>query len=214
MYFSTDLQDVYLPIPIVGHHHFFYILFGKKTISVECFAIGLAMAPRIFTSLAKHLLFFCQCKGFCIIIYLDILVLIHSKLAGRRAWSFWATHDFLHIWTSIHSEHFLGLCWGIVNMFVSLPSDKLFKVLHMALFLLETKPITVHEVMSFGGKSYSVPLDMHNITNCVVSFWVTCWMLSLSSSLIFFIFPFQLCINFGDFQLQQSPVSLWFPFLK
>ena len=50
-----------------------------------CF-FGLATGPRVFTALTKPILFFCHCKGFHIVIYLgDILVLVHSEWAGRRA---------------------------------------------------------------------------------------------------------------------------------
>ena len=47
---------------------------------------GFATAPRGFTSLTKPILFLCHHKGLHIVIYLnDILVLICSKRAGKRA---------------------------------------------------------------------------------------------------------------------------------
>ena len=52
-------------------------------------SFGLATAPKVFTSLNKPILLLCNHKGFYIIIYLDdILVLVHSKYASKRAQSF------------------------------------------------------------------------------------------------------------------------------
>ena len=53
---------------------------------MEGFPFGLATPPRVFTSLMTPILFLCHGKGLCIVIYLDdILVLVCSKWAGRRA---------------------------------------------------------------------------------------------------------------------------------
>ena len=50
---------------------------------------GMATGPQVFIALAKPILFLCHCKVFHIVIYLDdIMVLVHSKWAGRRACSF------------------------------------------------------------------------------------------------------------------------------
>ena len=46
----------------------------------------LTIAIGFLYLLTKPILFICQCKGFCVIIYLDnILVLIYSMCAGRLA---------------------------------------------------------------------------------------------------------------------------------
>ena len=48
---------------------------------------------------------------------------------------------------------FLGLCWDIVHMSVSLPPDKLADIQELALSLLQTPHVTVCKVMSFLGKA-------------------------------------------------------------
>ena len=124
---------------------------------------GLATAPRVFTSLMKLILFLCHHKGLHIVIYLDdILVLVHSKQAGRRACLFlcslWVCLG-LHINFSKSDLHlsqsftFLGLCWDTVCMSVSLPFDKLADIQQLALSLLHTPHVTVCKVMSFLGKA-------------------------------------------------------------
>ena len=104
---------------------------------------GLATARMVFTSLMKPILFLCLCKGLHIVIYLDdILVLVCSKQAGKRA------HLFLYsllVCLGLHinfsqlnlclcqSFTFWGLCWDTVHMLVSLPPDKLADIQQLAL---------------------------------------------------------------------------------
>ena len=76
--FSIDLQDVYLHIPIVNHHCcFLHFVWHNVPYQCKVLPFGLATAPRVFTALTKPILFLCHHKGFCIVIYLDdILVLV------------------------------------------------------------------------------------------------------------------------------------------
>ena len=85
--FSIYLQDAYLHIPVVKYHcHFLQFVWHNVPYQWKALPFGLATAPQVFTALTKPNLFLCHSKGFCIIIYLDdILVLIHSKQAGKRA---------------------------------------------------------------------------------------------------------------------------------
>ena len=86
--FSIDLKDAYLHIPIVNHHcNFLQFTWQNRPYHGKVLLFGLATAPRVFTSLIKPILFLWHCKGFnIIIIYLDdILVLVCSNHAGKRA---------------------------------------------------------------------------------------------------------------------------------
>ena len=124
---------------------------------------GLATAPRVFMFLTKPILFLCHCKGLCIVIYLDdILVLIRSKWAGKRACLFLCSllvHLGLHIDFSKPDLHlsqtftFLGLCWDTLHMSLSLPPDKLADIQQLGLSLLWTPHVTVHKVMPFLGNA-------------------------------------------------------------
>ena len=74
------------------------------------------IGPRAFTSIMKPILFLCQCKCFCFIISLDdILVLIHSKHVGKRAWLFFCS---LLVWFGL-CINFPGLNFTLVSGFVS-----------------------------------------------------------------------------------------------
>ena len=162
--FSIDLQDAYLHVPIVKHHcQFLCFVWHNVPYQWRVLPFGLATAPQVFTSLTKPILFLCCCKGLRIVIYLDdILVLVCSKWAGKRARLFLCSllvHLGLHINFSksdlclSQSFTFLGLCWDTVHMSVSLPPDKLAEIQQLALGLLQTPHVTVHKVMSFLGKA-------------------------------------------------------------
>ena len=162
--FSIDLQDAYLHVPIVKHHRWFlHFVWHNVPYQWRVLPFGLATAPRVFTSLTKPILFLCHRKGLRIVIYLDdILVLVRSKQAGKRAHLFLCSllvRLGLHINFSksnlclSQSFTFLGLCWDTVHMSVSLPPDKLADIQQLALSLLHTPHVTVRKVMSFLGKA-------------------------------------------------------------
>ena len=162
--FFIDLQDAYLHVPIVKHHHrFLRFVWCNVPYQWKDLPFGLATAPRVFTSLMKPILFLCCCKGLHIVIYLDdILVLIRSRQAGKRAHLFLCSLFVclvLHInffksdLCLSHSFTFLGLCWDTVHMLVSLPPDKLADIQQLALSLLQATHVTVCKIMSFLGKA-------------------------------------------------------------
>ena len=162
--FSIDVQDAYLHVPIVKHyHHFLCFVWHNVPYQWKVLPFGFATAPRVFTSLTKPILFLCCHKGLHIVIYLDdILVLVHSKWAGKRAHLILCSllvHLGLHINFSKldlclpQSFTFLELCWDTVCMLVSLPPDKLADIQQLALSLLHTPHVTVCKVMSFLGKA-------------------------------------------------------------
>ena len=123
----------------------------------------MATVSRVFISLTKSFLFLCCNKGLCIVIYLDdILVLVHSSQAGKRAHFFLCSFLVclgLHINFSKSDLHlsqtfcFLGLHWDTVHMSVSLPPDKLADIQHLALSLFWAPHVTICRVMSFLDKA-------------------------------------------------------------
>ena len=143
--FSIDLQDAYLHVPIVKQHHcFLCFVWCNVPYQWKVLPFGLTTAPRVFMSLTKPILFLCHRKGLHIVIYLDdILVLICSKRAGKRAHLFLCSllvHLGLHINFSkpdlcLSDLYFLELCWNTVCMSVSLPPDKLADFQQLALSL-------------------------------------------------------------------------------
>ena len=223
--FSIDLQDAYLHVPIVKHHcHFLHFVWHNVPYQWKVLPFGLATAPRVFTFLTKPILFLCHCKGLHIVIYLDdILVLISSMQAGKRACSFLCSllvHVGLHINFSKSNLYlsqtfsFLGLCWDTVHMLVSLPPDKLAEIQQLALALLQTSRVTVHKVMSFSGKANFCTnghSQLHHLCHVIQSDMLSVYH---SPTQLFSHVHFSLsslCPLEWLAQLQQSPVPLHFP---
>ena len=140
--FSIDIKDAYLYIPVVS-----YNLFGTI-----CLIIGkfyLLGCPWVFNALTKSILFLCHHKSFCIVIYLDdILVLVCLRWAGKSAPLFLCSllvRIGLHINFSksdlclTQTFCFLGLCWDTVCMSASLALDKLVDIQQIALSLLQSQ---------------------------------------------------------------------------
>ena len=149
-------------------------------------------------------------KGLCIVIYLhDILVLICSKQAGKRAHLFLCSllvRLGLHINFSKLDLHlsqsftFWGLCWDTVCMSVSLPPDKLADIQQLALSLLWPPHVTVRKVMSFLGKANFCINGHSNCSDYVVLFRVTCYVFTILPHICFlvFIFLLHLYVNWTD----------------
>ena len=169
---------------------------------------GLATAPRVFTSLTKPILFLCHCKGLCIAIYLDdILVLVHSKWAGKQACLFlcslllvgpsWSTHQFFQVGPlPLSILYFFGVVLGYCPH-VSLPPDKLADIRQLALSLLHTPHVTVCKVMSFLGKT-------NFCTNGHSQLWCLCCVIQ-NDMLSVYHSPTQLfsCVHFSLSSLHQ-----------
>ena len=84
-------------------------------------------------------------------------------------------------------------------MSVSLPSVKLHEIQQVALSLVKTQSVTLHEVMSFWARPIFSSMDIHNFTDCVLSFRVTCWIFFILWLMYFVPFNFhKLCIKFRD----------------
>ena len=141
-----------------------YILFGVMCLINGRFSLlGLPQPPG-FLHPSQNLFCSFAIPKVCILlsIWLTSWSLFASKQAGKRAYLFLCSLLVclgLHINFSKSDLHFsqsftfLGLCWDTVPMSVSLPPDKLADIQQLALSLLWTPHVTVHNVMSFLGKA-------------------------------------------------------------
>ena len=91
---------------------------ATKILSVEGLAIWAGYGPRVFTVLTKHILFLCNCKGLCVIIYLDDILVLPSirQDSSFFSWSL-LVHFGLHInFPSLTSISLIFLFWACVGM--------------------------------------------------------------------------------------------------
>ena len=149
----------------------FHILCGKINLTKGRFChLGWAQILVFLYHLIKLILFLCWCNGFHIAIYLDdILVLIHSKIAGKRAPSFlYCLLVCLGLHTNLSKSEIhltccfclLGLLWDTVYMSVSILTDRLLEVQQLTLCFRHSQ-IKVHQVVFFGKANF-VPMDTHS----------------------------------------------------
>ena len=186
---------------------------------------GLATAPRVFTAFTKHILFLCHCKGFHIVIYLDdILVLAHSRRAGKMAHSFLCSilvHLGIHINFSksdlclIQTFCFFGVMLGYypyVSIFASWSISWHSAVSSFLVADPTCYSLFGHILFRQGQFLCQWPLPTVEIVLCHSEWHVEC--LSLSHPLVF-------CVHFSFSELhqlewlshlQQTPVPLQFPF--
>ena len=171
--------------PLLSIIVIFDILFGIMClISGRFYLLGLPQ-PLGFLHPSQNLFCSFAITKVCILLYIWMTSwsLVHSNLAGKSAHLFLCSllfHLGLHINFSksvlclSQFFTFLGLCWDIVCMSVSLPPDKLADIQQLALSLLWTPQITVHQVMSFLGKANFLPMANANSGTYGMSFRVTC----------------------------------------
>ena len=108
---------------------------------------------------------------------------------------------------------FLVLCWNTVHMSVSLPSDKLADIQQLALYLLQTQPVAVCQVMSFLGKvnfCASGNSQMQRLCHAIRSDILTVYHspTHLFSSVHFFFFSFTLAGTVVSFTTESSSFSI------
>ena len=119
MFFSIDLKDVYLHIPIVKHHHHFLCFVCNKNLSSgKFYLLHWLQSPRFSYYLLNLYCSFARCKGFHVIIHLDYIpVPNHLKHAGKG------------------HEPFFDLYWFILFYIIIFPNLNL---VHSALFIFRT----------------------------------------------------------------------------
>ena len=142
---------------------------------------GLVTVLGVFTALTEPILFLCHCKGFHIVIYLDdILVLVCSKWAGKRAHLFLCSSLVcLRLYinfskSALHFTHmfcFLGLCCDTVH--ISLSFIILISWLTFSSWLFPCcRPNLLQSIRScpFLARPIFVPIATPNCGDCVMSF--------------------------------------------
>ena len=159
---NIDLKDAYLSVRIHERSQKFLRFIWKGTsYQWRVLPFGLCSAPRIFTKLLKPVAAYLRKKAIRILMYLDDFLL----LGQTREEATQNTHVVVGLLQSlgftINTEKstmnptqeltFLGFVINSVNMTISLPPEKVQKILNCCRALLAHRKITLREIASLIG---------------------------------------------------------------
>ncbi|KAK3094975.1 hypothetical protein FSP39_008608 [Pinctada imbricata] len=160
---KVDLKDAYLSI-LIHEDHRKYLRFLNsegQTLQFRSLPFGLASGPRLFTKIMKPLVAFLRRIGIRLVIYLDdILIMNQSQDALQRDRDslIWILQNlgFVINWkksqlTPTQNLEFLGFLIDSVMMKVTLPENKIHKILDKCNQALNKREITIQELSSLVG---------------------------------------------------------------
>ena len=170
---SLDLTDAYFSIPL-HKSAWKYVRFVWRQVTYEFSVImfGLGASPRVFTKVLKVVVKYLRLTfDILIIAYLDDFLiqaedyetcLLHTELAilAFQALGFEVNYAKSSLIPSTTIGH-LGFIWDSVDMQISLPQDKVDKIVGLASHFLDCGGCTADELRSFLGRLESVRAVVH-----------------------------------------------------
>ena len=216
--FSMDHKYAYLHIPIVKYYHcFLWFVWQHKPYHLKVLLFGLAMAPKVSSHILNPYCFFVITRVsvllFIWMIAWSLLILSALAREVKLCGLHWFVLDY--IFPSLNSvSHRNFLFWDCVVIHWICQSlyhlTNILRSSNLLLLCYGGNPLHSNRLCLFKARPPFVPMVIHPFTCCEVSFWVTCWMLTifLLISFFLFIFLFQQCQLQRLSQLQQSLVPL------
>ena len=159
---NIDLKDAYLSVPVhQSSQKFLRFIWEDTCYQFKALPFGLCSAPRIFTKLMKPIAAFLRRKSIRVLIYLDDFLL----LAATKEEAVKNTHLLITLLQSLgfiinfkkssltpsQVITFLGFKIDSTSMMLSLPAEKINKILDCAHRLLAPQRITLRNLASLIG---------------------------------------------------------------
>ena len=159
---NIDLKDAYLSVPVhQSSQKFLRFIWEDTCYQLKALPFGLCSAPRIFTKLMKPIAAFLRRKSIRVLIYLDDFLL----LAATKEEAVKNTHLLITLLQSLgfiinfkkssltpsQVITFLGFKIDSTSMMLSLPAEKINKILDCAHRLLAPQRITLRNLASLIG---------------------------------------------------------------
>ena len=142
---SIDMKDAYLSVPIEeGGRKYLRFAWEERVYEFQCLPFGLSSAPRVFTKLLKPVMALLRQRGLRSMIFLDDMLLMAESrqdlerqsqevLALLRLLGFrinWGKSQLL----PTHKLVYLGLTIDTTVMTLTLPEEKVLKILKRCLY--------------------------------------------------------------------------------
>ena len=159
---NIDLKDAYLSVPVhQSSQKFLRFIWEDTCYQFKALPFGLCSAPKIFTQLMKPITAFLRRKSIRVLIYLDDFLL----LAATKEEAVKNTHLLITLLQSLgfiinfkkssltpsQVITFLGFKIDSTSMMLSLPAEKINKILDCAHRLLAPQRITLRNLASLIG---------------------------------------------------------------
>lgn len=137
---TLDLKDAYFLVPIFpSHRKYLRFQFMGKLYGFNCLPFGLNCAPYVFTKLMKPVLSYLRNMGYLSVLYLDDFLLvgiskqdctanINSTIKILQTLGFIINYNKSNLVPS-HCVTYLGFIYNSLDLSVSLPTNKISKVI-------------------------------------------------------------------------------------
>jgi Reverse transcriptase (RNA-dependent DNA polymerase)/DNA N-6-adenine-methyltransferase (Dam) len=168
MYMGTiDLKDAYLMVPIFEpHRKYLRFSFQNKLYQYNCMPFGLNCAPLVFTKLLRPALSYLRSRGFLSVLYLDDFLIfgtsyrdclknIKSTIVILNKLGFIINYEKSKLVPS-HQVKYLGFLYNSMDMSISLPQEKIDKVIKLLKKFSALQECTIREFAEFLGTLCSI----------------------------------------------------------
>ena len=160
---KLDLKDAYLSVAVHPDcQKYLRFVWKNQTFQFRALSFGLNIAPRVFTRLLKPVAAFLRKRGARIVIYLDNILIIGSKIEETRRFTEMAMSLLESLGFIINKEKsifkptqvltFLGFTINSVNMTLNLPHDKVTAIQSQCRQLLTLSSVTLRAIAQISAR--------------------------------------------------------------
>lgn len=155
---TIDLKDAYLSVPVCEEHHPYLRFAWKGSLyEFQCLPFGLSSALRVFRKLLKPVMSFLRQRGVRSLIYLDdMLVMAQSRTELENLIFLLQYLGFRINWGKSHLvpdqlAHYLGFILNSLTLIISLPGEKIEKIVASCQAARRKRRISVRELLRLIG---------------------------------------------------------------
>lgn len=169
---SIDLKDAYLSVQVhKSSQRYLRFQWEGKCYTFRGLPFGLNTAPRVFTKLTKPVVSFLRKRGVRMIAYLDDFLLLGSTKTESNTNTSMAVQLLQSLGFTVNREKshlepcqqitFLGFIINSETLTLSLPMEKVNKIIHKCQNTLAQPTVTAQEIASLLGSLESSRLAIH-----------------------------------------------------
>ena len=167
-----NIKDAYFTIPIhLQHQKFLRFQWKGKCFQFTCLPFGLVSPPRVFTKILKPVVGFLRSRGMHCVVYINDLLLLHQDKKKLREFSatvlvLLESLGFLinypkSVLGPTQNLVFLGFTMNSVEKELSLPAEKLEKIVVEAKTMLKCHTVSARSLAQLIGRMTAAILAVH-----------------------------------------------------